>query len=481
MGSVWVARHLELDTEVAVKFMASELSRDTQALARFRAEAKLAAQIRDPHVAQPLDAGVLADGTPFIVMELLSGSTLGAHLAREIRLDPLEVLDLVEQAAQGLDAAHRLGVVHRDIKPDNVFLSSSGGKHFVKLLDFGIAKQRASPAGAQTAQNAVFGTPAYMSPEQFLSTKDVDHRADLWALAVVTYEAFTGCPPFAGETFAALALAAAKGVFAKPSALVPALPCSVDAWFERALCVIEEGRFDSALEMSAALRTALEGIPALRPDRASMPTGQRAPSAEPSGAYGPTLLADSVSDASSPALNAKEDAATLRTVATTRGPVAMGQASRRVRAWAILGSMTAVAASVGLVVLLQARAPRSSLPHEAGSTPAADFGAHVSSMPGPSTATADGSARPAAAALSLQTQSAATAPDSVREPAPKSAAEAVVGPSSKTTAGGVATAAASAHGGRAAPSPHAPTGPDCTNPYYADAEGHVHVRRECVK
>ena len=216
MGSVWAAEHLALDTLVAVKFMTRDHVLQPDLAARFRREAQAAAQLRSPHVTQVLDYGVTPDGEPYIVMELLEGETLRQRLRRVGNLPLGEVVHLIEQMAKGLSRAHQLGLVHRDIKPDNLFLIDVEGDPFVKVLDFGIAKHTALDVTTKTSTGAMLGTPFYMSPEQFDGAKDIDHRADLWALGIVTYQMLTGRLPFTGNTIVALARSAQAGNFAPP-------------------------------------------------------------------------------------------------------------------------------------------------------------------------------------------------------------------------------------------------------------------------
>ncbi|HTN83234.1 MAG TPA: serine/threonine-protein kinase, partial [Sorangium sp.] len=235
MGSVWVADHLALGIQVAVKFMAPAVAQEPGFAERFRREAVAAAQIKHPHVAQVLDYGVSSDGALYIAMELLDGETLKSRLQRLGPLPLAEVARIVAQTAKALGRAHQLGIVHRDIKPDNLFVLDLDGDPFIKILDFGVAKLDQSQAMSATATGSMLGTPLYMSPEQLLSAKHVDRQADLWALAVVAYRALTGALPFVGDTLGALSVAVYAGVFQPPSALRPDLPPAVDAWMARAL------------------------------------------------------------------------------------------------------------------------------------------------------------------------------------------------------------------------------------------------------
>jgi serine/threonine-protein kinase len=220
-------------------------------------------------VAQSLDQGVTDDGTPYIVMELLSGETLGTRLARDGRLELDEASMVLAQLAKALEAAHRLGIVHRDIKPENVFLSKSGDDSMiVKVIDFGIAKAVELPAVSRlTGGGMMLGTPEYMSPEQVMNSRDVDYRADLWAMAVVAYEMLTGARPFTGKDIGELCCTLLRGEFQPPTAIVPSLPPNIDTWFTRALHSEPGARFSSARDMAAAFvdRDGLDTIEAPSP------------------------------------------------------------------------------------------------------------------------------------------------------------------------------------------------------------------------
>ncbi len=202
---------------------------------------------------QMLDFGV-AEHTPYIVMELLDGTDLSHALRGGVALPLEQVATIVQQVAKALARAHDRGIVHRDIKPENIFLCNVGdGETFVKLLDFGVAKSRSDLATASTRTGAVIGTPYYMSPEQIVGAKTVDHRTDLWALGVVAFECLTAQKPFDGETIGALTLKIHQAP-PLPSAMMPGLLPSVDAWFARACAQDPEQRFASAREMSDALQ-----------------------------------------------------------------------------------------------------------------------------------------------------------------------------------------------------------------------------------
>jgi serine/threonine-protein kinase len=258
MGAVWVAEHLMLKTEVVVKFMADALASDPVSLARFSREAAAAASVKSPHVVQMLDHGFTADGTPFIVMELLEGEDLKMRMVREHVVPMHDLHVIVNQACKALARAHAAGIVHRDIKPENIFLChTDDGEPFVKLLDFGIAKS-ASPADFQMTQTGVtVGTPFYMSPEQAMGSPPVDATTDLWSLGVVAYEAMTGERPFDGPTLGALTMAICNHGPPVPSAVNAQISPAVDAWMARACARDRANRFQTAKAMSEALASAL--------------------------------------------------------------------------------------------------------------------------------------------------------------------------------------------------------------------------------
>jgi serine/threonine-protein kinase len=257
MGSVWVADHLTLQRQVAIKFMAASVADDPVSVQRFAREAKAAAQIKSPHVVQIFDHGITDDGAPFIVMELLEGESLETRLRRVGPLNLLEVTQILTQVCKALAKAHEIGVVHRDIKPANIFISESGGDPFIKVLDFGVAKFSGEQVVEMTAAGHMVGTPSFMSPEQCFDAKHVGHRADLWSVGVVAYAAMTGKRPFAGATLGELVVAVKRGEFELPSSLRRDLPQAIDEWMGRALAPEPKDRFASAKEMAQAFERAV--------------------------------------------------------------------------------------------------------------------------------------------------------------------------------------------------------------------------------
>ena len=266
MGRVWLAEHLSLKTDVVVKFMSEDLAEDADAALRFSREAAAAAQVKSPHVVQMLDYGVTENGVPFIVMEYLEGEDLSHRLERE-PLAPHEAGDVVLQLGRALGKAHERGIVHRDVKPSNVFLCDAGdGRIFVKLLDFGIAKSNAGRllAGKTTDTGALMGSPFYMSPEQVIGSKELDFRTDLWALGVLGFELATGRRPFDADTVGALALKIHHDTLPSPSDTNTSLPRAVDEWFFKACARDPNARFESAREQAESFAAALLGADAPR-------------------------------------------------------------------------------------------------------------------------------------------------------------------------------------------------------------------------
>jgi eukaryotic-like serine/threonine-protein kinase len=253
MGRVWAADHVALGRQVAVKFVSVALSDDAATLQRFAHEAQMLARLQSQYAPQIFDYGTLADGTPFIVMELLSGVSLQTRLENDGPFSLDETGRLVQQLCTVLSSAHALGIIHRDIKPENIILvPDEVGLLTAKVLDFGIAKvMEGGPAG-MTQTGMTLGTPSYMSPEQLVSAKAVDARADLWSLAVVAYCSVTGVLPFAGDTFGAVCLAIHSGQLEDPSVLRPDLPPALGDWFRKSLHREITERFSSAAEMAGA-------------------------------------------------------------------------------------------------------------------------------------------------------------------------------------------------------------------------------------
>jgi eukaryotic-like serine/threonine-protein kinase len=256
MGEVYQARDTRLDRTVAIKVLLPEVSGDPQRRARFEREARALASLSHPHICPLFDVGE-HEGSAFLVMEHLLGETLSERLARGPLPLP-QALEMAVQLAEGLDAAHKRGIVHRDLKPGNIMLTKTGAK----VLDFGLAKLRAGGeldrnASTDTAPitrvGAVMGTLQYMAPEQ-LENREVDARADLWALGAILYEMVSGARPFQGDSAASLTAAILER---DPAPLSPALtnvPQSLDRLIRRCLAKRPDDRWESAHDLADELR-----------------------------------------------------------------------------------------------------------------------------------------------------------------------------------------------------------------------------------
>jgi eukaryotic-like serine/threonine-protein kinase len=270
MGSLWIAFDRRLRRKVAIKFINSMSAPLDEASLRFEREAQAAAQIRSPHVIQTYDYGI-DRGHAYIVMELLEGEDLGARLLREKRLPIGAVSRVLGQIAKGLDEVHAAGIVHRDLKPGNVFIAQVAGEEMIKLIDFGVARADVGD-GRRVTGGAIVGTIKYMAPEQALGDEALDHRADLWSLAVIAYRLLTGQYPFQGSTPDEVVLAIRQDPVKPPSAHVAGLAAGVDAFFKRAFARAPDQRFQTAGQMASSFmafatarnRTLPWGTPAVR-------------------------------------------------------------------------------------------------------------------------------------------------------------------------------------------------------------------------
>jgi len=217
MGRVYLAHDERLDRRVAIKVMTRRRARDAGARQRFLREGRAAAAVEHPHVLAIYAVGEHA-GLPYIVMQLLDGQTLNAYRAAVVTVSLSEALRIGREIAEGLAAAHDRGLVHRDIKPDNVFLE--GPRRSVRIIDFGLARAAADDSAKLTVEGTVVGTPAYMPPER-IGEESLDAKSDLFGLGVILYELLSGRLPFAGKSMVAMLASIAKGT---PTPLAEAAP-----------------------------------------------------------------------------------------------------------------------------------------------------------------------------------------------------------------------------------------------------------------
>ncbi len=260
MGSVWAGRHLTLEQLVAIKFIHPKLAGSKEALRRFDLEAKAAARIKSRHAVAVFDHGVTQDGQPWIVMEYLEGRSLEELIRQRGPLSLAETSAIVSQAARALSVAHEARVVHRDLKPDNIFLAddpeASELGYTVKLVDFGIAKivqDDAASGAAATQAGAVLGTPHYMSPEALTASAPVSPLSDVWSLGACAFAALCGRVPFEGDAIGDVVLKVCAAPIPVPSKVNPAVPRGFDAWFAKACSRQAQARFSSVTEMAEAL------------------------------------------------------------------------------------------------------------------------------------------------------------------------------------------------------------------------------------
>ncbi len=263
MGQVYEAATLEGGGRQAIKILRPEFLEDTQIVTRFLDEGRTCERLVHPNVVRVYETTIAEDGSPFIAMEHLDGVPLSAYTRKGGRVPLVQAATILQGLLAGLGAAHAQGVVHRDLKPDNVFLARDpAGQFQVKILDFGIAKvmDAAGGMGQKTATGMLLGTPAYMSPEQIRSAKSVDHRTDLWSAGVLFYEMLTGRVAFPAPTEYARLAAVLNDTPASVAEIDPAL-ARVAPIVERAMSKDRDQRFGSALEMARALGAALGADP----------------------------------------------------------------------------------------------------------------------------------------------------------------------------------------------------------------------------
>lgn len=340
MGEVWLAKHDTLGGDFAVKLVetADDIEAETAA-GRFQLEAQIAAKLsrKTRHIVSVSDHGE-EDGRAYLVMELLEGESLEARIKRGDLLDLAEVTAIVSQVARALDVAHAEGIFHRDLKPANVFLTKDeDGRLCVKLLDFGIArtvKPFRTKSPFATSKDMVLGTPSYMSPEQARGLDTLDYRCDLWALAVVTFEALTGRIPFEGKTVEDIFLSICTFKVIPIRSLRPDLPPLIDGFFSRAFANSIELRFAHASEMSAELEKLVD--PAALDAALGVHLGP--------GSSRRMLAAPRASQPSVPDLPKSFDPE----------PVAMGQGTARIPKHRMGGWMVALAGAVAILAFVSA-------------------------------------------------------------------------------------------------------------------------------
>jgi len=282
MGAVYEAEHLHVGRRVALKRLHPELAADANSVQRFQREARAAGRTGHENVVDVIDLGFADDGAPYLVMELLEGENLAERLRRERQLSPQRACHVVGQVLAALEAVHAHGVIHRDLKPDNIFLTRRGARRdYVKVLDFGVSKVRDLEAdnASLTRTGVMVGTPHYMSPEQARGVRALDHRVDLYACGVILYEALSGQLPFRGDNYHALLQAILAGEPTRLSVIVPSLDAALVDLVHRALSRAPDERFadagamlDALVRFGADAREVAESVAPPAPSITDMPT-----------------------------------------------------------------------------------------------------------------------------------------------------------------------------------------------------------------
>src|SRR5438876_4753417 len=271
-ATVYVARDTENNHIYAVKVMHLELSNDGELLARFQREAHIHLNLSDPHIVRIVDYGN-DNQMYYIVMEYIDGQNLKYHMITHGPMEPLRALNYTRQIAEGLDAANKQGVVHRDIKPQNILIN---GKDVVKIVDFGLARSRETVTLTQS--NVFMGTAYYISPEQAESGRSADTRSDLYSVATVLFEMLTGNPPFEGETAVDIVIKHMNEKVPSICRVRPDLPSELDQFLQKAMAKSPANRYNTPKEFIVAIEQLQKRIQATQPERRASP--ERDPVAE---------------------------------------------------------------------------------------------------------------------------------------------------------------------------------------------------------
>jgi serine/threonine-protein kinase len=339
MGVVYLAEHVFIEKKVALKILSEDFARKADLVARFMQEAKAASKIGHENIVDITDFGEIAHGSVFFAMEYLPGGDLASHIRHGGPMPFARARPIMNQVCRALAAAHSKGIIHRDMKPENIFLIDREGKaDFVKILDFGIAKMNAVDDGGErlTRTGMIFGTPEYMSPEQARGDRP-DHRVDIYAAGCILYEMLTGDVPFHAETFMGVLT---KHMFDEPdppSQRAPdmAIPPELDAVVLKALAKDRDERYETMKEMALALERCVGGDPlaAWGAQETSGVYPHRAPRSDPSRKPGATAIA------------------------APRGTKVGAPPSRAARTLAVAGSVAALAGGIAYFAMRQAPRP----------------------------------------------------------------------------------------------------------------------------
>jgi len=334
MAFVLAARHIDLDQTFALKFLNAEFLGNKPIVERFMREAKAACKIRNEHVAHVHDVG-FHDGAPFLVMEHLVGDDLATVLARQGPLPIQAAVEYAIQACDALAAAHAFGFVHRDVKPENLFLLDRPGPPTIKLLDFGISKAVVDEGVSKLTGVLTLGTPRYMSPEQIRSTTTADHGSDLWSLGAVLYELLTGTVAFPGESVTELCAAVLETAPTPMRDLRPDVPSALCEVVEKCLEKDPANRWANVAELARALLPFAPSRSVVSAERSS--SCMRVARATPT----PEIQEGAVSSVAGLSVE-------VRTPATLTLPVALDVRARKRAAWPWRGVALVAVAMLGV-------------------------------------------------------------------------------------------------------------------------------------
>jgi len=335
MGAVYEVEHVFTKHRRALKLLHPHVQAQPVIVERFLREASAAGRIGNAHIVETFDAGVLDDGVPYLAMELLNGRPLCDRFAEQRKMPLAELADIVRQACIGVQAAHDAGIVHRDLKPENLFLENRDGHAFVKILDFGISKFDAELTGGQavTREGSAMGTPYYMPPEQVRGVRDLDRRADVYALGVILYEGAAGRRPFEADSLPHLSLLIHEGKAKPLHEIRPELPRAFSELVAKAMHADRDLRLPSALELERAL------APFVSPCQ--------------SPALDATLAAGETPALPAPPSEVSKETRTESTDSIALGRTVEQPPGSRKRVWVVLASVTIV---LGVVALIATRA-----------------------------------------------------------------------------------------------------------------------------
>lgn len=277
MGTVYEAKHLAIGRMVALKVLKPENAQKPDAIARLRHEARIVSQLGHPNICEVFDIGQLADGTPYLVMERLRGKTLAERIQEGEPISVTELVEVMIQVLAGLETAHKKNVIHRDMKPDNIFLAERASGIVAKILDFGISKATVPDEQAHhlTRTGMVMGTPYYMAPEQAMGERALDGRVDVWGVGICLFEALTGRRPFVAKNYNALLVQILTVPTPSITAIRADVPPALATVVERTLEKRRDQRYQTARDLADAL-TPFRKV--RTPRRSTVPPTKRAAS-----------------------------------------------------------------------------------------------------------------------------------------------------------------------------------------------------------